>query len=245
MKLSDPGVKVIEEREGLRTTAYKDSVGVWTIGIGHTSAAGPPTVYQGMTITRDEAWEIFKRDVVQYENAVLKSVKVGMTQYSFDSWTSWCYNIGTGGFSGSTAVKRMNAGDFDGAADAMLMWNKPPEIISRRQGEYVQFKFGRYEARCNPLTAADKAPIGPPPEPGEPPVAAKPTLKRGDKGPDVREMQELVRGKLERLLLECTADGDFGYRTEDALKATQAAFGVTADGICGPITWDKLLEGST
>lgn len=245
MKLSDPGVKMIEEREGLRTTAYKDSVGVWTIGIGHTSAAGPPKVTQGMTITKDEAWDIFKRDVVQYENAVLKSCKLPLTQYSFDSWTSMCYNIGTGGFSGSTAVKRFNAGDFSGAADAMLMWNKPSEIISRRQGEYVQFKFGRYEARVSKLTAADKAWVPMPPAEGGPPVAIKPTLKRGDKGADVREMQELVRGKLERLLLECAVDGDFGYRTEEALKATQGAFGVTADGICGPVTWDKLLEGST
>lgn len=149
MKISDEGVRMLEEREGLRTTAYLDSVGVWTIGIGHTSAAGPPTVTEGLTITKDEAYEIFRRDVVQYEEAVLKAVKVEMRQHEFDAYTSLCYNIGPGAFSGSTTVKRLNAADSVGAADAILMWNKPPEIMPRRQGEWTQFGQGNYFARAD------------------------------------------------------------------------------------------------
>lgn len=149
MKISHDGVRMLEEREGLRTSAYKDSVGVWIIGIGHTSAAGPPEVHQGLTITREEAYEIFARDVVQYEEAVLKTVKVHMHQHEFDAYTSLCYNVGQGGFARSSTAKKMNAGDRHGAAQAILSWSKPPEILSRRRGEYVQFKEGKYYARAD------------------------------------------------------------------------------------------------
>ena len=52
MKMTDRGRKLLMEREGCKLKAYKDSVGVWTIGVGHTSGAGPPQVRAGMTITQ-------------------------------------------------------------------------------------------------------------------------------------------------------------------------------------------------
>jgi lysozyme len=54
------------------------------------------------------------------------------------------FNIGAGGFRGSTVVKRLNARDFGGAADAMLLWRRPPEIIPRRRRERELFLNGTY-----------------------------------------------------------------------------------------------------
>src|SRR4051812_18210167 len=101
MRMSDQGRALLTKREGVRLKAYRDSVGVWTIGVGHTSAAGPPTVTPGQTITAQECDEIFRRDLVQYENAVNKAVKVPLAQHQFDACVSLCYNIGAGGFARS------------------------------------------------------------------------------------------------------------------------------------------------
>lgn len=142
MKTSKAGLKTLEAREGVRLKAYKDSVGIWTIGVGHTSMAGPPVVTPKLTITSDECDEIFARDIAKYEATVNSAVKVPISQTEFDALVSLCFNIGQGGFSKSSVVKRLNSGDRAGAAKAFLMWNKPKEIIGRRTGEMRQFISG-------------------------------------------------------------------------------------------------------
>lgn len=139
MKMSADGRAQLIRREGFRTKAYKDSVGVWTIGVGHTSAAGEPRVTPGLVITRQEVDEILSRDLRQYEDAVSAAVRVPLTQGQFDALVSFCFNIGTGGFRKSTVVRRLNGGDYKGAAAAFMMWNKPPEIKGRRDSERKQF----------------------------------------------------------------------------------------------------------
>ena len=139
LRMSAAGRALLIQREGFRTKAYRDSVGIWTIGVGHTSAAGPPIVRPGMTITRQEVEEILSRDLVQYESAVRTAVKAPLSQGQFDALVSLCFNIGVGGFRKSTVVRRLNEGNYRAAADAMLMWNKPPEIMGRRRGERQQF----------------------------------------------------------------------------------------------------------
>lgn len=142
MKMSKAGRKTLTTREGVRLKAYKDSVGVWTIGIGHTSAAGDPKVTPTLRITAEECDEIFTRDLVKYEKAVNDAVKILVTQTEFDAMVSLCFNIGPGGFAKSSVVRRLNAGDRKGAAKAFLMWNKPKEIVGRRTGEMLQFVAG-------------------------------------------------------------------------------------------------------
>lgn len=139
MKMSAEGRKRLTQREGVRLKAYKDSVGIWTIGIGHTSMAGPPTVTPGLTITKEECDAIFARDLVKYENAVNNAVKVPLLQNEFDALVSLCYNIGPGGLARSTVIKKLNAGDKQGAANAFMAWVKPPEITGRRLTEKKQF----------------------------------------------------------------------------------------------------------
>lgn len=150
MEISDAGVAVLREREGCKLTAYQDSVGVWTIGVGHTGAAGAPIPVPGMTITQEQADAIFDDDLDAYEATVNDVVTASMTQNQYDAFVSICFNIGQGAFADSTFVERFNEGDIEACAEAILWWNKPPEIIPRRQGEYAQF-LGGYLPRINEL----------------------------------------------------------------------------------------------
>ena len=84
-------------------------------------------------------------------------------------------------------------------------------------------------------------PVPPQPDP-QPEPATHPTLRKGDKGPEVKEMQEklLLHGEN---LPRYGADGDFGNETQKAVKSFQKKNGLVVDGICGPKTWAKLDEG--
>jgi len=138
MKLSKNGLQQIIKREGVILHAYYDSVGVITIGTGHTSEAGPPKVVPGMTITKEENDKILLADLAPIEKQVNETVKVPITQNQYDALVSIIFNVGPT-FLKSTCMKKLNAGDYKGAADAIMMWNKPPEIIGRRATEKKQF----------------------------------------------------------------------------------------------------------
>lgn len=139
MQISDAGLKALMAREGVRLKAYQDVRGIWTIGVGHTSAAGHPSVFQGLTITQAEAESIFAADVRKYAAGVTEAIKWPATQCQYDAMVSLCYNIGVGGFTGSTVVHKFNLGNIQGAADAFRMWEKPSVLASRRESERKQF----------------------------------------------------------------------------------------------------------
>lgn len=135
MKLSDNGAKVLILREGLRTKAYKDTKGIWTIGVGHTG----PEVVEGLVITKEKAHELFQKDVAWAEDAV-NLVKVPLTQNQFDALVSFVFNIGAGAWKRSTMLKMLNAGDYAGATKQFDRWVIPKEITSRRMSEKAQFQ---------------------------------------------------------------------------------------------------------
>jgi lysozyme len=143
MKTSTKGKSDLAKEEGTKTKAYLDSVGVWTVGTGHTSAAGPPKVTEGLVITKAEAMDIFTRDLAKYEAAVNKAITEPMTQNQFDAMVSLCYNVGPTGFAHSSIVSKFNAGDIEGAADAFLLYkragNKPNILLARRKRERAIF----------------------------------------------------------------------------------------------------------
>ena len=89
MKMSADGLALVKEFEGLRLKAYKCPASVWTIGYGHTSAAGAPAVTPDMVISKENAEEIIKRDMEQYEEGVRKYVKVGLTQQRLRNLRGW------------------------------------------------------------------------------------------------------------------------------------------------------------
>jgi lysozyme len=113
-------IDAIKEHEALRLTAYlptKDDV--WTIGWGHTK-----TARQGMVITVAQAEALLRDDLAWVEDTIDALVKVPITQNQRDALGSLIFNIGRTGFSKSTVLRKLNAGDYRGAADAFLMWNK-------------------------------------------------------------------------------------------------------------------------
>ncbi|WP_273755884.1 lysozyme, partial [Bartonella sp. MM73XJBT.G] len=69
-KISQEGLALIKQWEGLRLNAYKDAIGVWTIGYGHTNSAGKPFVHKGMTMTEKQAEDLLRQDLRQFENTV-------------------------------------------------------------------------------------------------------------------------------------------------------------------------------
>lgn len=142
-KVSPWGRALIAQREGNKLKAYRDSVGIWTIGVGHTAAAGDPKPHASMTITAAESDAILTRDLAQFEWAVEKAVTVPLEQHEFDALVSLCFNIGAGAFAKSSLVKKLNAGDRAGAANAFLTWSRAGKsktiLLPRRQAERKQF----------------------------------------------------------------------------------------------------------
>jgi lysozyme len=148
MRTSLAGRAAIKRREGERLTAYKDSVGIWTIGVGHTTAAGPPAVKAGMKITAKQSDEILARDLTAVEDDLNAVVKVPVNQNQFDALASIHFNIGPGSFRSSTLLRKLNAKDYAGAADQFLVWNKGTingqkvaitGLTNRRKEERAQF----------------------------------------------------------------------------------------------------------
>jgi lysozyme len=145
MKTSDQGLKLLHGREGKRNTAYLDSVGVWTIGYGHTG----PDVHAGLAWTDEQVEAAFAKDLERFEDAVNDAVLVDIPQHAFDALVSFAYNVGVTAFKTSTLVRVLNAGDVAGAARQFDRWHIPAEITSRRNGEKHQFIGDRFEARIN------------------------------------------------------------------------------------------------
>lgn len=145
MKVSDKGLIELVCSEGIVPFPYLDSVGVWTYGIGHTKGAGAPdpaTMPKGVARPLRDSVELFRKDLAKYESAVLKAVKVPLAQHEFDALVHWHYN--TGAIATATLTKKLNAGDRKGAAAQFLVWNKPAELIPRREKERKLFEQGVY-----------------------------------------------------------------------------------------------------
>jgi len=128
--------------EGCRLVAYQDSVGVWTIGYGHTAG-----VHAGMTITQEQAEASLLADLQTATNAVEYSVHTPLTFEEESALVDLVFNIGSGNFSHSTLLKLLNAGDFTGATLEFDKWDKAggkvlAGLLRRRQAETDMFKKG-------------------------------------------------------------------------------------------------------
>ena len=122
--ISNDGISLIKQFEGLKLTAYQDSVGVWTIGYGTTSINGVP-VYPGQTITETQAEQYLKDHFTTSVYPIIKSrTKAPITQSMFDGLCCLTYNIGSGNYSKSTLLGELNSTKYLDAATAFLDWNK-------------------------------------------------------------------------------------------------------------------------
>jgi GH24 family phage-related lysozyme (muramidase) len=139
-QINAEGLALIKHFEGLRTTAYQDSVGVWTIGYGHTSMVGPPPVYPGMTITAAQAEAILQQDLEVFERGVSQALTITTRENQFSAMVSFAFNVGLNAYRGSTLLRKHNAGDFAGAAAEFPRWvyaggEVLPGLVRRREAE--------------------------------------------------------------------------------------------------------------
>ncbi|UAN55460.1 lysozyme [Serratia sp. JSRIV004] len=130
MKISNNGLALIKAFEGLSLTAYPDpgtGGAPWTIGWGHTG----PEVKPGLTWTQAQAKQALNDDVARFERDVRTLVKVEINQNQFDALVSFAFNVGSDideddvpeGLGDSTLLRKLNAGDYEGAANEFVKWN--------------------------------------------------------------------------------------------------------------------------
>ena len=113
MKTSPRGIEDLISSEGLRLTAYRDSVGVWTIGYGHAATSGrAPIPKAGMTITKQEAMDILKRDLAEAYEPAVNAVLPNVPQHVFDGAVSFHFN--TGAIRKAAWVGKYKAGPLPG-----------------------------------------------------------------------------------------------------------------------------------
>lgn len=144
MQISNAGISLIKEFEGCRLKAYQDSVGVWTIGYGWTQPVNGRKIGPGMVIDQATAERLLKCGLVQYEQGVNQLVKVIVTQGQFDALVSFAYNLGLRSLSTSTLLRKLNAGDRQGAADEFGKWVNAGGVrlnglVKRREAERKLF----------------------------------------------------------------------------------------------------------
>ena len=142
MTISQKGIDLIKTFEGCKLFAYRDSVGVPTIGYGHVKG-----VKMGMSITQKQAEEFLKSDIKPVER-LLNGMDINYTQNQFDALTSWIFNLGEGNFKKSTMYKNIVARKSDiEITDQMVKWvnagGKPLLGLKRRRREEANMFLGR------------------------------------------------------------------------------------------------------
>jgi len=172
MQISQRGVDTIAHSEGCYLKAYRCPAGIWTIGYGHTSAMGKPFVSPVTQITEEEAVKILQNDLMVIERQRAAAVHVPVTQGQCDALDSFIFNIGIDNFSKSTLLKKLNKGDYEGAAQEFLRWNRGggrilPGLVKRRHAEMALFSdlpqsvITEHEGRIAQKVDAPKKPLHP------------------------------------------------------------------------------------
>ena len=213
---------MIERFEGCLLKASNKLDGVWTIGYGQTGSYYGKRVRGGMTTTKAlaHAW-LRDHSIKTYEDAVTQAVKVPLNQNQFDALVSFTYNVGVGALKQSTALRKLNAGDYAGAADALTMWTKfkgkvLAGLVRRRKEERALF--------LTPVTQAK--------------TTNTDLLRKGDTGTAIK----LLQHRLNLLGWQLTEDGIWGVQTDSAVRGYQYRAGLTVDGIVGAKTRAALIR---
>lgn len=136
MKMSEAGLKILMLREGFRNKAYKDTKGIWTIGVGHTG----PEVKEGLVWTDKQVMDQLRIDIRLCEKTLDATVVVLLGQNQVDALCSFIFNVGVNAFRRSTMLRFINKGLMKEAAAEFDRWHIPPEITSRRNSEKAQFQ---------------------------------------------------------------------------------------------------------
>jgi lysozyme len=164
MRLGKGGLDLIKSFEGFVPYPYDDLVvkggkypewtggptkGTVTIGYGHTNLSSfPPKITPGLRMSEHEAETLLRRVLASvYEPEVRRLVKVPVTQGEYDSLVSFTYNVGASNLTRSTLLRKLNAGDYEGAAAEFDKWTsskgtKLAGLVRRRNAEEAMFRGG-------------------------------------------------------------------------------------------------------
>ncbi len=140
-------INLVKEHEGFRSSAYIDTSGLPVIGYGQSKINGQ-TVRMGQYISQTQADTALAQELHYVQRLVLASVQVKLTPHQLGALTSLVYNAGTRVIKQSTLSRKLNAGDYQGAAQEFVRWNKAnqggmlvamPGLTKRRVAEQNMF----------------------------------------------------------------------------------------------------------
>lgn len=177
-RINAAGLRLIKSFEGFEPKWYRDPVGIWTIGFGHTDAAGAPkhATSRGLILSDEAATEILANDLGQYAAAVEKAVKVPLNDNQFAALVSFTYNVGAGALAKSTLVKKLNAGNYGAVRSELAKWNKAGGKVLKGLTRRRAAEADLFEAKT---AAPAPVPPSPPPKPAEPVKRAPEPSKGG------------------------------------------------------------------
>ena len=143
MKTSEVGLNLIKHYEGFYSKPYLCPANRWTVGYGHLIGDGlnlPDNWNRHFSV--EEINELLKRDLVRFEQGVLRYITVPLNQYQFDSLVSFSFNLGLGTLQRSTVRQKINRGNIAGAITSLLKYNKGggkvlKGLVLRRKDEAV------------------------------------------------------------------------------------------------------------
>lgn len=150
MKTSQKAIQLLKEFEAFCGEPYNDEAGNATIGYGHLMHIGPVTEEEkSIRWTVEQADKQFLSDLISYEEALTKALKIKVNQNQFDSLICWVYNCGVGAMFASSWLKAINRGEYEKVPTFMKLWNKVRNgsrlvpsngLINRREKEANLFE---------------------------------------------------------------------------------------------------------
>ena len=165
MIVSNAAIDLIKQFEGCRLEAYPDpgtGGAPWTIGYGHTKG-----VSRGLTITKWQADDFLRVDLLVFEKGVDELVKVDLKQHQFDALVSFAYNCGIGNLRSSTLLKLVNDSKFDAVPAQFMKWTRAagrelPGLVRRRRAEAALWRGMDETAQLNHQESSSKPDALPP-----------------------------------------------------------------------------------
>jgi len=143
-KLSQKGLDLLVELEGLQLYPYLCPAGIPTIGLGNTFYEnGTKVTMQDKPISKEEAYRLFFLIATKFEKTLNSVLPSDLTQNQFDALFCFCYNVGQGAFKKSTLLRRVlnNPNDVGGITQAFLMWKGKKDILLSRQKKQIKRYF--------------------------------------------------------------------------------------------------------
>jgi len=136
MTISEAGIQLIKSFEGCHSSPYRCPAALWTIGYGHVlypdqaRLKTPERASYALKQEHSRVWDadeidaLLQEDLQRFEAGVLRLCPAADNDSHFDAIVSFSFNVGLGNLQASTLRMKYNRGDYEGAADEFLKWNK-------------------------------------------------------------------------------------------------------------------------